>query len=141
MRGCGVGWVGDRRWGWGLRHGAVSSKSARVALLAPGTQAATSTSERSATDTSTDTNGLNHQGLCAPTHTCSHTRAHTLCAQAYRNAIAKAVQAGWPGKTPIAAFRRRVALELSAMRNGPLGDHSCLSVRRGGLGGGWWGWG
>ncbi|KAG2450888.1 hypothetical protein HYH02_004720 [Chlamydomonas schloesseri] len=47
---------------------------------------------------------------------------------AYRNAIAKAVQAGWPGKSPVSAFRRRVALELSAMRNGPLGDHSCLSA-------------
>ncbi|KAG2422525.1 hypothetical protein HXX76_015953 [Chlamydomonas incerta] len=47
---------------------------------------------------------------------------------AYRNAIAKAVQAGWPGKTVVSAFRRRVALELSAMRNGPLGDFSALSA-------------
>ncbi|KAG2483150.1 hypothetical protein HYH03_017942 [Edaphochlamys debaryana] len=42
--------------------------------------------------------------------------------------VMAAINAGWPGKTPLARFRRCVAAELSGMRAGPSGPHSCLSA-------------
>ncbi|EFJ49273.1 hypothetical protein VOLCADRAFT_104367 [Volvox carteri f. nagariensis] len=44
-------------------------------------------------------------------------------------AVAAAVAAAWPGSETLARFRRRIALELLTIKDGPTGPHSVLAAR------------